>query len=159
DSLSDGPGLGVGVEAAVGGGDSGGPAFLGGAIAGLTSTGTGNDSFGTIDTFTRTSYFASWIDNSKKGHYDLVLDMKKKGLGVDGAVQNITILAQRNGPNLELRVNAPNPTFTGLYYSAPAADIDSLTIRGGNDNETMRIIGPLGINTINMSAGTGNDKL
>jgi hypothetical protein len=154
-------GLGAG-GGAVGAGDSGGPAFIGGTqvIAGVNDSGTGTTVFGDTSGFTRVSYFASWIDNTIKGPYDLVLDMNKQVLGVNAARnENVTIVASLNGPNLQLQVAAPTGQLTGVYYSAPVADIRSLTIRGGDDNEKIRIVGPLGLDTINVDGGTGNSTL
>jgi hypothetical protein len=90
----------------------------------------------------------------------LVLDMQQQVLGLDARVDTITITARRNGPNLELWVEAPNsPTYSGRYYSAPIANISSLTIRGTDDNETIRVVGNLGITRINVAGRGGDDTL
>jgi hypothetical protein len=164
-------GLGPG-GGAVGSGDSGGPAFITNNntpfIAGVNdfirdANGDGILSdFGDQSGFTRVSYFASWIDQTIAGPYDLVLDMNKQVLGVDGIPNEaVTITASLIGGNLQLQVTAPAAPLTGVYYSAPIVDIRSLTIRGSDDNETVRIVGPLGVsgNTITVDGGAGNNTL
>ena len=107
---------------------------------------------------------------SADGNYGLVLDMNDQVLGLDGVGDNITITAQNIGGNLQLSVNDPNsPTYSGVYYSAPAANITSLTIRGSTDlntllNETFQLQGPLGLGpngngSVTIQAGRGNDTI
>lgn len=142
-------------EAATGAGDSGGPAFIGRLIAGVNSF-TPNDgdgmqnNFGDVDVFTRVSQFASWIDTVVAGRHNLVLDMNLQGAGNDGAAD--TIMARRNGANLELWVNGV------MLHTVAASQIDTLTIRGSNDSETVELRGALGIG-VNVHGNGGVDRL
>src|SRR5262249_24090399 len=77
----------------LGQGDSGGPAFIGGAIAGVNSfisdaNGDGILSdFGDTSGYARVSAYADWIDSAIENPYDLVLDMNTQVLGVSGPVK------------------------------------------------------------------------
>src|SRR5262249_44456282 len=150
--------LGLGArEANPAQGDSGGPLFIGNQIAGIVSSSDGAKSppdinfdidrgFGEFGVGTRVAAFQSFIAGITGRPYDLVLDMNYQLPGVNGRVENLTITARRNGANLELIVTgAANPALNGVYYSAPAAAIRSLTIRGSGDNEVFHLIGDLGV--------------
>ncbi len=150
-------GLGQGAnEASQTSGDSGGPAFLGAnLISGVVSysrglcpggpididnnpIGSGNNSFGELGVMTRVSSFAAWIDARLAGSYALVLDMNFQLRGNDAAAD--TIVARRNGLNLELTVNGQR------YHTWPLAQITSLTIRGSADTDFITVDPALGIN-------------
>jgi hypothetical protein len=146
-------------------GDSGGPAFINGRIAGIVSysralpplgqvpdiNATSNNSYGEMAVMTRVSSFLPFINGTLAAttNYDLVLDMNQQALGVDRATDDITITARRNGANLQLVVNDPSsPRYSGVYFSGPAAAVRSLTLRGSTnagsqDNDTFIINGDL----------------
>lgn len=141
--LGDNLGLGA-AEASVAHGDSGGPLFIGNRIAGIPSwlwdynPPSGYGGFSDVTMFTRVSQLMGWVDSTVgAGSYHLVLDMNQQVLGQDGLTENVTITARVNGENLWLWVNAP--AFSGLYYSAPVFGIQSLTIRGSGDHETITV--------------------
>jgi Ca2+-binding RTX toxin-like protein len=122
-------------------GDSGGPSFLSGNIAGVTSYGNlqvqGNyggpgqpaTAINATAGYTRVSQYTAWIDGVLDDAYDLVIDMANQIPGNDGI--NDTITSRRNGDNLEILVNGE------VFHSGAAASILSVTIRGSNDNETI----------------------
>ena len=122
-------------------GDSGGPSFLNGDIAGVTSYGNlrsqGNyggagqaaNAFGVTAGYTRVSQYAAFVDGVLDDPYDLVIDMTNQVPGNDGGSD--TIVTKRNGANLELLVNGE------VFHSGAAANIQSVTIRGSNDSETI----------------------
>lgn len=105
-----------------------------------------NQSFGEFWWGTRVSTFVPWIESlpTISGAFDLVLDMNQQVFGRDGLIEDLTITARRNGADLELWVDNPAyPAYSGRYYKGPADRITSLTIRGSDDNETIRLEGPL----------------
>jgi len=78
------PGTGLGInEGMITSGDSGGPAFIGGLVAGIASytaslsrgsiqpdiDGQSNSSFGEIGAWQRVSHYQQWIDQSLRAHY------------------------------------------------------------------------------------------
>lgn len=145
-------------ESAMAHGDSGGPAFLNGKIAGISSfmlspgvsppdsDHSFNQSFGEFWWGTRVSTFVPWIESlpTISGAFDLVLDMNQQVFGRDGLIEDLTITARRSGADLELWVDNPAyPAYSGRYYKGSADRITSLTIRGSDDNETIRLEGPL----------------
>lgn len=110
-----------------------------------------DSSFGETAYLTRVSQFLPWISQQVAGSYHVVLDMQQQILGNDRSpitgqliLEQYTITARRNGNNLELVVNNPSsPECSGVYFSQPIASIRSLTIRGADDDETIRIEGQL----------------
>lgn len=108
------------------------------------------------------SNYADFVQpQTMTGDYDLVLDMRYQMFGVTpsaaGGADNLTITARNVNGNLELSANNPDEPgspYNGVYYSVPAANIKSLTIRGTNDNETIRIEGPLGLKKVNNIEGS-----
>src|SRR5262249_27010127 len=148
------PDLGLGAgEGFAAHGDSGGPGFLRNTalnrweIAGIVSRnlatasppdvnhyvdGGGSASpdttFGEIDVNTRVSrYVGSFINPTLNpaGQYDLVLDMNRQVLGLDGVTEHVFITALRNGDNLDLVVTTdqgPDPS-AGTYFRGPVAAI------------------------------------
>jgi hypothetical protein len=108
--------------------------------------------------YTTIAPYLPYINARVSEQIDLVLDMNYQTLGLTdsplfpGLAENITINVENVGGNLEIAVtgadiglDATLATLSGKYYSAPAANIKSLTLRGSSDNETFRIIGDLGI--------------
>jgi hypothetical protein len=171
--------LGLGAsEASAAPGDSGGPAFLGGnLISGIVSYGldpglsppdidvfSNNSSFGEFAVMTRVSSFVgSFINPTLAGNYHLVLDMNQQVLGQDGLTENLQINVRRNGANLELLVTGPSATYFGVYYSAPIAQIHSLTIRGSSDHETLVVDfdggSPIPAGGLTFDGDGGNDTM
>jgi secreted trypsin-like serine protease len=163
--------LGLGAaEANPAQGDSGGPLFLNHQVAGIVSYSDGGISPPDVDTYidrgfgefgvaTRVSAFRDFINSATGGRYDLVLDMHYQLLGVDGKREDLTIAAQRNDANLDITVSgAGNVALNGVYYSAPLADIRSLTLRGADDNEHFQIGGDLGFR-VTVQGGAGKNEL
>ena len=124
-------------------GDSGGPAFLDGQVAGVSSysnmqvrgwygqPGRQDDALGATAGYTEVSQFANWIDGIVDDPYSLVVDMSNQVPGNDGDHDFIT--TRRSGRNLEILVNGE------VYHSDTAANIRSVTIRGSNDDETISV--------------------
>jgi hypothetical protein len=156
----------------IGKGDSGGPAFIGGTIAGVNSFGRDVNgdgilsNFGDLGGYARVSVYADWIDSAIQNPYDLVLDMNTQVLGLAGPTHDLTITASRSGNLLVIDVSrtpgsavVPNPYYIGRYWVEAASNVRSLTIRGSGDNETIRIVGPLGISTVTVDGRGGNNSL
>lgn len=138
-------GLGAATEAIQAAGDSGGPFFLGNLVAGLVSTrltdlgddtaapldvSVNDSTFGEIGIVTRISTFASWIDAQlADSNIDLVLDMQNQNEGDDGTADEIEIKVVAG--QFELRVNGT------LFYQDALSDLDSVTIRGSGDDDTL----------------------
>lgn len=175
--------LGLGAnESLTSFGDSGGPALINNRIAGIQqSSGTlnfpptvppqsipdwdsvpHNHTFGEVGLVTRvSSHLASFINPTVNpgGKYHLVLDMAQQVLGNDNITESITITARRSGGNLQLIVTGPSGQYSGTYFSGPAANIASLTIRGSDDHETIKIKGDLGVGPIRIMGRDGNDTI
>jgi hypothetical protein len=122
-----------------------------------------DNSFGEINAETfANAHAAGFINPTLAGNFDLVLDMNQQVLGNDGLTENLTIIVRRNGANLEIEVvnNSTPGAFAGIYYSAPLATIQSLTLRGSGDNETFRIEDDLDLNfTVDGRGGTDTLQL
>ncbi|MCI0637732.1 MAG: Ig-like domain-containing protein [Gemmataceae bacterium] len=160
------PGLGP-AEAALAPGDSGGPAFVGanviaGVLSGFNSPGMPPDinamvdiSFGELGFVTNGSRTIGnpalqGVLNPANPAYHVVLDMQQQVLGASnqfgGLKDTLTITAKSVGANLVLNVSGSGiATLDGDYYSAPRANILSLTIRGSDDLETIKLEGPLAL--------------
>ena len=96
-------------------GDSGGPAFIGGLVAGIASytaslsVGSinpdidqqGNSSFGEIAAWQRISHYAQWIDQSLRAHYPdapkTAAEVRKSIAEGDGGTDNVYFLLQFTG--------------------------------------------------------------
>jgi Bacterial Ig domain/YDG domain/Bacterial cadherin-like domain len=168
--------LGLGNDEAINArGDSGGPLFLGNAIAAVVSTDARfqipnippipEGGFGTVGFATRVSAtiggFSNVLNPASPG-YNLVLDMNQQVLGKTNPTtgplplaDNLTITAKPDGTDLVLTVGGSGTAFDGEYYRAPLANILSLTIRGSSDNETIKLQGPLRLGP----AGSGSITL
>src|SRR5262249_27878434 len=121
-------------------GDSGGPSFLGGRIAGVTSNGNlqqqgfyaqGSNAFGSTANFTRVSAFASWIDQTIGGPFALVLDMTRQPAGGDGVAD--TIAVSRSGADLQVFINGQ------FVQAVPFAKVTSVSILGSTDVEQITV--------------------
>lgn len=161
-----GDGLGQGANEAHGTwGDSGSPLIIGGKIAGVLeglytsveggfSSGGGYDSadptvqayadrgsssgsgdFGEIDSWARVSYHQAWINSILDDPFDLVLNMENQPWGGDNI--DDTIEVSRVSNMLQIRIGGV------LYYSESMDLIESVTIRGSSDNDTI-IVSALG---------------
>ena len=164
-------------------GDSGGPGFVNGQIAGVFSSlwtiravpdldNQLNGTYGELDVYTNVGSFVNNFINPTINEihpssgqdgaeqYPLVLDMSKQALGVDGVTDNLTITAQNNNGSLQLIVNdlsVPNSPYNGTYFTGVASDISSLTIDTGPDNVTVQLIGNLGVGPITINGSSGNN--
>jgi hypothetical protein len=100
---------------------------------------------------TRTSRFYDFIDTNSKNEtgYDLVLDMTVQMDGNDGQQDDIEV--RRNGSNLEIVVN------DYVYFSDVASNIQSVTIRGSNDEDQVWIRTP--VNATVDGGGSSSDWL
>ncbi len=136
-------------------GDSGGPAFLGGQIAGvnhwLTWFGTPPVRFGDIGSIARVSTSAGWINTTIGGPYDLVLDMNNQPAGNNGLAD--TIIAERVGDLVNLRVNGT------LVHSDLASNVRSLAIRGSGDQDTITVDAPGNNKPVTIDGRGGNDSI
>lgn len=118
-------------------GDSGGPSFRGNRIAGVTSYGNlqaqgwygAGNAIGATGNATRVSQFAAFIDGVVGNTYDLVIDMSNQVPGNDATSDTIT--TRMTGANLEILVNGE------VFHSDTAGNVQSVIIRGSNDNETI----------------------
>lgn len=164
DRLGDGAGLGAN-EVSSARGDSGGPWFINGLIAGVHNEGTNANGDGIpsnfSDTFSaiRVYAFSDWIEQNLDNPYDLVLDMNTQVLGANGVVENVTISVNRRGNLLELWVLREGDAQWNRYWVEAASNVRSLTILGSDDNETIRLEGPIGINTNTIDGRGGNNTL
>ena len=135
--LEDGLGLGV-FEGFHTRGDSGSPVFIDGLIAGVHKgrLGDGVDGieevtadFGERERYARVSTYQYFIDPILQQSYPLVLDMNNQPWGNDG--WDDTIEFSRNGSMLEISVGGT------VHYSDSISKIESVTLRGSSDNETI----------------------
>lgn len=120
-------------------GDSGGPVFLGGQIAGVNHWLTHYSpaplcKFGDVGAVARVSTSAGWIDATVGGTYDLVLDMNNQPTGNNGAPDAIAVSTL--GGTLRVSLNGT------LLHSDQAARIRSVTIRGSGDQDTITVEAP-----------------
>jgi hypothetical protein len=133
-------------------GDSGGPNFINGKIAGVNSylwengSGQPEANFGEHAFSTRVSAFAGWIDATTADNYDLLLDMNQQLVGGNGTAD--TIVFDIIGSQLTVRVNGK------LYHSDALSRIHSITINGSPDSEKLIIADPM---TVQFHGGGGFD--
>ena len=148
-------------EGFIGPGDSGGPNFLNGKIAGVNSYVKENRIAGGDPEFefdewghsTRVSKFTNWIDATIGGQRDVVLDMATQAVGNDG---NLDVVQVRTAPNssgaIEILVNAK------VYHSESMANVRSLTLLGSGDPEKFILSQPH-LLTVNINGRGGMDTL
>jgi hypothetical protein len=175
-----GTGLG-GAEAGLERGDSGSPLLVeargGYWVAGVLSyINTGGDrdvnnfatadgSFGGTGTYISTqSHAAGFLTPGLAGDYHLVLDMQQQVLGLDGVHEALTIRASRDGGDLVISIfGSLDPSLNGEYYRAPIAlagsRVLSLTLRGGDDDETFVVEGDLGLGSVTIDGRGGRNAL
>ncbi len=144
-------GLG-GAEANTAPGDSGGPSFVNGRIAGVTSYGIlPNSAFGDISYNARVSPFAGWIDSYLSAGHFLVVDMNSQYHGNDGLADTIEL--RRVGfETIELWINGQ------FCHSGSNFSMNGITIRGSADPEVIRVAANLGVDTTIDGRG-GTDDL
>jgi hypothetical protein len=137
-------------EAGTARGDSGGPSFLDGRIAAITSSGTNeNSAIGDIQYNTRVSALAGWIDSYTRLGQRIVVNMTTQLGAADGAADNI--LVRSMGSNFELFINGR------LAQSLPKSQVISLDVRGSGDDDTFTVEG--GLDTIMLEGNGGTDSL
>lgn len=122
-------------------GDSGGPSFINGRVAGISSGGTllsrfnalgnlnypGGSAIGATAFVTRVSQHAAWIDGIVGAAYDLVLDMNHHLAGNDG--REDTIRVQRTGANIDLLINGQ------VVHTDASSNIRSIRLLGSGDKD------------------------
>jgi hypothetical protein len=163
-----GDGLGQGANEAYGTwGDSGSPLFIDGKIAGVleglynnTPQGVdargfdglgGSGDFGQIDSWARVSAHLAFINDVLDDPFDLVLNMENQPWGNDGVADTISITRL----NDQLRIHIGGV----LRYTEDIGLIQSVTIRGSDDNETITVGALGGSIPIHVYGGIGNDTL
>jgi hypothetical protein len=144
-------------------GDSGGPAFLGTLIAGVSSYGGTyggsedvlaglNRSFGELAVNTRVSTFASWIDSVIGGRHDLILDMTQQLVGQDANPDTIDV--RRNGTFLDIIVNGQ------LYHRDVWRDVGRFIFRGSAASDTLTLPADLSLDFgVSVDGRGGTDRL
>src|SRR5262249_21628093 len=136
-------------------GDSGGPIFVNGAVAGVVSYGVDPGEVPDYDGVVESGSFGEWQFDTRVSSYlpflnpiltptaasNLVFDMATQALGVQELwvpflgnipwADDITIIVQKVGANLQISVTDPLcAQFSGVYFSGPANLVNDLTIRG-----------------------------
>jgi Ca2+-binding RTX toxin-like protein len=150
--LLDLPGRGLGAAESIQSlGDSGGPGFIDGRIAGVgswawfDSSGTPaidihpgrNFTFGEYGGYARVSTEATWIDRQTSGPYRLNVDLNALRAGSDGTAD--TTLVKRNGEFVEVQVNGT------LIYRERPANLTGITIIGSTDADIIHARQDIGV--------------
>ena len=142
-------------DSMIGKGDSGGPSFLNGLLAGVTSgTYAVNDTdpdgtFGDIGVVERVSLHKTWIEGFTNAGYDLVIRMDQQR-PADGVKDTLKLL--REGTNVVFYVNDQ------FYYLDASSDLSSVTIVGGSDSEDFLVDGDLR-KIVNFQGGGGTNRV
>jgi hypothetical protein len=135
-------------EANLGQGDSGGPAFIGNAVAGVASFNNSNAVFGSNSGWAQVSTeidgFIDPILNTTP--YDLVFDMNYQVQGNNSDADQISI--SQRGLFLDIHVDGV------LHYTDEITNLSSVTINGHFDDETFFVEAGLGIN-VEIDGGFG----
>jgi Ca2+-binding RTX toxin-like protein len=130
-------------------GDSGGPSFLDGRIAAVTSGGNGaNAEIGEVSFSTRVSALAGWIDSFTTLGQRIVVKMTTQLGAADGVADDI--LVRSTGSNFELFINGR------LAQSLPKSQVISLEVQGSDDDETFTVEGGLDTIIVNGNGGTNS---
>ncbi|MDD3342368.1 MAG: trypsin-like serine protease [Sulfurospirillaceae bacterium] len=164
----DDTGIGV-MEGIISSGDSGGPAFIEGKIAGIASyissletysyapdidTST-NSSFGEIAAWQRVSYYQQWIDESIRSHYrnapSKASDVQKSVLEGDGGVSYAYFLLEFTGTRSSTQAWV-SVDYASRDGSAHAGE-DYIAVSGTlilypNENEAVIPVEIIGDNTV-----------
>ncbi len=142
-------------DSMIGKGDSGGPSFLKGLLAGVTSgTYAVNDfdpdgTFGDIGVVERVSLHRKWINDYESARHQLVINLAEQR-PVDGARDTIKLL--REGNNVAFYINDQ------FYYFEPLSQISTITINGSSDNEDFHIDSDLN-KSVTFDGGGGTNRL
>lgn len=154
--------LGLGLdEGLIAPGDSGGPAFIGGQLAGVASytaslssgtvhpdiDGNANSSFGEIAAWQRVSAYQQWIDQSLRAHYSdapaRVEDIKKEVTESHGGTSYAYFLLQftgvRSDPDQILSVDCATRDGTALAGSDYLAMRGSIRLYPGEDQAVIPV--------------------
>jgi Ca2+-binding RTX toxin-like protein len=146
-------GLG-GNEAMINFGDSGGPAFLDGLIAGVNRNiswdGGPAVNFGSNGGWARVSTAAGWIDARLAGSYSLVLDMNHQPGGNDGDADVIQL--RRLDDRLQLLIDGE------VVHDAAISSIVEVTIRGSADQDIVVVSNEPGLR-VTIDGRGGNNYL
>lgn len=141
DSLSDGVGLGA-SESSIAPGDSGGPAFINNAVAGISIAGTDPlAAFGTRGWFTRVSQYHDFVRGAQSADgLTLKIDMNNQPDGNDGIGDTIEffpfgtdLLIYVNGEEVFNSIEAANDT------PSIADAISGISFVGSNDGEIVTV--------------------
>jgi len=167
-------GLGPTLEAMTAPGDSGGPAFIGNQIAGVTSAGfwdrstdlipdvrnpdgsvkiSNQGSFGEFGVHTRVSLYSGWITQQAGiASTNLVIDMSSQGGGADFKAD--TILLYTVGDTLHVGVNDRSTSVSLI-------GVTTITVKGTGDAETFLVSEPLlrSGRQLSIQGGSGSDTL
>lgn len=138
-------------EALAARGDSGGPAFINGRVAGIAATIKGVG-FGAKGYHTRVSTFAQWIEERMDGSRELVVNMNSLPGGNDGRPDDVRIEHNAYGDRLLVSANGQ------LLLNLESAQIDKITFYGSNDSEKITVEGDLGV-PVTVAGGGGWDTL
>ena len=142
-----GAAAGLGLSAQ---GDSGGPAFIGGRLAGVmwgiynrdgsrAPGGEATSTLGDLGGLTRVSYFAGWIKEQLAQPYDLVLDLNHQPWGLNGKADTPAVRVRRAGAkpdtgNVQLRARNPaRPEKEQVVDCGPVGAVRSVKVVGGPD--------------------------
>jgi len=123
----------------LGGGDSGGPAFINGQIAGIASFGSDSTMFGANTDWARVSSFVDsfinpTINNSRS---ELVLDMNTQPIGRDGRPDTIRLF--RDAGQIAIDINGVR------YLTASETSFTGIRIRGSADGTAFQQNATIGI--------------
>ena len=110
------------------------------------------------------NYAGGVLKNAIDDKYNLTFDMKYQVYGQSGGVEDLTITLKndggKDGGRIQIWVSGPEGKLNDKYYDAPAKNIKELIIRGYDDNETINIIGDLGIaGNILVEGGKGKNEI
>ncbi len=121
-------------EAITGTGDSGGPWFIDGRLAAVTSF--GGDSFGDLDRGTRLSSFAADINSVINSRDNVTLDMRLQPFGNDGVSDVITAQLDPEDEDVyQILINGQ------LVWSGARSRVESVTLVGSSDADTIEVSG------------------
>jgi hypothetical protein len=135
-------------------GDSGGPAFLYDAIAGVTSWTFGESpldhDFSDIGFMERVSVHRDWIRGHLNVPRGVTLNMANQPFGNDGGTDRIDV--RREDTRVVVYVNGH------FWVDLPSAGVSAFTILGSSDNENIYIDSSLR-ETVNLNGGAGTNHL
>ncbi len=157
------PNLGIGLSEAMNAPfDSGGPSFISGRIAAVTSTRWncgcpqdilpgGNSSFGDWGEYTRVSSYATWIDGIVNAPHSVVLDMNTQLVGLDATPDTIEL--RRIGSLFGVYVN------NLLYHTVAQSGVNSFFLRGSGVRDVFLVTDNLSDKPVVVDGRGGNDEV